>query len=340
MKTKDTSLPESTSKLDIENHPTFSRAIKIKSSAQDAWESWHMWDIIDSKIKNKERDYPTANHKQRFKDFFQSIYYQIKAQFWDIFRSDGTPYLYHLLETAYILLEEWEFEDCDIETIFIALLHDTIEDTFHNVNSLSIFLKQELDDVVFWVHIISKPWFREYIEDEREKKQYALYKEAIGEKNLDPSWNIIDESKVDTRVVIWYNWLKKKYKPIRNQSHFENYTTFERFARYAKNEAEKLGFPCSDNELREICIKAVNVKLADRLHNLRTLWHMSDMQVMRKIKETKDYILPIWSEVNPILTQKIRDEIDILERGLIQRFLTAECTCHKDSVHGILNPSH
>jgi len=55
---------------------------------------------------------------------------------------------------------------------------------------------------------------------------------------------------------------------------------------------------------REVCI----IKLADRLHNLITLWGTDPAKQSRKIQETQDFYLPI-AEKHIILIHEIEDAL-------------------------------
>jgi guanosine-3',5'-bis(diphosphate) 3'-pyrophosphohydrolase len=55
------------------------------------------------------------------------------------------------------------------------------------------------------------------------------------------------------------------------------------------------------------------LKLADRLHNLLTLWNCTKEKRTRKIEETKKYYLP-YAEQHFILYYEILDAIDMLEK--------------------------
>jgi len=290
-----------------------------------------MWDIICDSLPNKNIYFETSHKKQVYKETFQAIYAKIKNLFSSQNRSDGTPYFYHLLETAFILIEESWIEDLAPETIFVALLHDIIEDTNNNYDSLWRNIEPKWRELAFGVHLISKPPFHTYIEDEKERSDYISIVAKIEIDNLDLSWNIIDETLVDNSIVEKYNYFRKKYKPIRNQRHFENYRDYETFKKYAKEEAKELGVSFSDTLLDVICRRSINVKLADRLHNLRTLWHMSKKKIDKKIDETEKYLLWIADEVNPAIANKIRAEIQKLQTDSIPKITdwvkTMVCVC-------------
>lgn len=309
-----TAQPYNAIEWEIKVHPVFWRVLKENPHYQKSGKEINlMWDLICDRLPNK----PLGEEKKKLWSGFRAIYSLVESLFNHNFRSDWTPYFYHLLETAFILLEESWLEEINIEDIFVALLHDVIEDTSQDYNSLWRALSVKWKEIAFWVHIISKPPFHSHMEwNDLETYKNCLYK--IGEENIDLSWNIIDENIIDESIVRQYNEYKKTYKPLRNQKHFENYTDFKTFFEYAKQEAINLWIPYKDEWLEKVCIRSVNVKLADRLHNLRTLWHMSETRVIKKIQETRKYILWIADEVNPSMAEKIRSEITKLEWPIIK----------------------
>ncbi len=304
---------------EIEVHPIFWRILKDNPHFLPTGKEINfMWDMIWDKIPNKETKYPTSEHKKKLWKQFRSIYSMVDDLFSSSLRSDETPYFYHLLETAFILTEESSLDSLNIEDIFVALLHDIIEDTPHDYHSLWKALSHKWKEIAFWVHIISKTSFDTYIDNEEEKKVFEQCFELIWEENLDLSWKIIDDTLLPPDVVEKYNFLKGKYKSIRNTKHFEKYLDFDTFYEYSKWEANKLQIKYSEEWLKKICLRSINVKLADRLHNLKTLWHMSEEKVLKKLRETRIFILPIAEEVNPIMAEKIRSEITKLEWTIIK----------------------
>lgn len=57
---------------------------------------------------------------------------------------------------------------------------------------------------------------------------------------------------------------------------------------------------------------AVRIKLADRLHNLLTIWQQDPERIRRKIAETRDFILPL-AEEHGDLIHEIEDVLKLLE---------------------------
>jgi len=61
----------------------------------------------------------------------------------------------------------------------------------------------------------------------------------------------------------------------------------------------------------------INVKLADRIDNLRTIWCWKEEKIMKKIKETQKYILPLAERYNKKAYKILKDEILKIEQTLI-----------------------
>lgn len=305
---------------EVEKHPIFWRLIDDNHHfIPGDKEIGHMWEMICEKLPHKSIHFETGTKKQQYKEVFYAIYTKVKNLFSSQNRSDGTPYFYHLLETVFILIEESSIENLDPETLFVGLLHDIIEDTDNYYDSLWRNINPKWKELAFWVHLISKPHFHTHIENEEENNTYKNCISSINSENIDLSWKIIDESAEDPEVVKQYNNFRRKYKPIRNKSHFEKYKDLETFINYAKSEAGFFGLKYSEEWMKKICIRSINVKLADRLHNLRTLWHMSDYKIIRKTQETRTYLLNIADEVNPVMAGKLRKEIKKLESEVAER---------------------
>ncbi len=258
----------------------------------------------------------------------RSIYYKVERLFIKKFRTSGEPYFHHLLQTAFIRLEE-SYNDLesgnipDIIDIFYCLLHDIVEDTDMNF----IWLNQAFGkEIAFGTHLISKHPFQTYIgEWKRDKSSKEsdndMYIRIMGDMKLDDDnigidEHIINEEGLNPQDVEDYKYLRAKYRVIRSVKHFEKYLTFDTFFAYAKSEAKDLPITLPDDEIREICHRIIQVKLCDRLHNLRTMSHMDSETIKRKIWETEKYLLPIALETNPVMHQKLVHEIKALRDKL------------------------
>lgn len=326
------------SELKPENHPIFWRILKENPHHLPSWkEMGLMWELI-TKNDTYNFSFNSPKDKQKAWSQFRLIFSLVENLFSEELRSDWTPYFYHLLETAFILVEESEVENSDIETLFTAILHDIIEDTDQDYKWLLQCLNLKKKEIAFGVQIISKPHFSSYI-DHDERGWYKEIMLEIDADNVDLSGNIIDESKIDANLLNRYNYFRKKYKFIRNEAHFKNYIDYETFKTHARKEAKELWESFSDVLLDIICKRSLNVKFADRLHNLRTIDHLSNQRIFKKIHETIDYIVPIAKEVNPIMAQKLQDEIQKLQTLVASRTIWNISDEVKKSTHNVTKNS-
>jgi (p)ppGpp synthase/HD superfamily hydrolase len=78
--------------------------------------------------------------------------------------------------------------------------------------------------------------------------------------------------------------------------------------------AQKKGIKLSEEKLIEITINALDVKFADRIHNLTTQWDPNNLeQVKKKLEETKKYFYKIAQEINITAFNKMKKAILTLE---------------------------
>jgi hypothetical protein len=105
------------------------------------------------------------------------------------------------------------------------------------------------------------------------------------------------------------------YKNERNNDYFFHMQSFDSMFGHVKSIALKNRINLSEEELKEITKNTLDVKFADRIHNLKTQWNPDNIKkVLRKIKETKKYILPIAKETNPEAYKLLCEEIEKLEK--------------------------
>jgi (p)ppGpp synthase/HD superfamily hydrolase len=168
-----------------------------------------------------------------------------KISFNHIKRDSWEPYFRHLERTALIILNE--FSNPTIDKVILALIHDILEDTMVNPQTIEmLFSKKILDKLI----ILSKRVAR-------------------------------DES--------WYMKYPNKY--WRNKDYFEKLLN------------------CKDEVV-------IDVKLADRIDNLRTIWVWPKEKIKKKIAETRKYILPLAEKYNLKAKELLLKEIVKLEQTL------------------------
>ncbi|MDD3794283.1 MAG: hypothetical protein PHI37_05710 [Candidatus Gracilibacteria bacterium] len=221
------------------------------------------------------------NNIEEFKDFvrdFYSMYYLMKKKFKDEYRDDGVRYFEHLREVVNNVLD---LPNPNTQKVLIAIAHDSIEDTNKTFEGLEEDYGYE---VALAVQAISKEPWEEYedfdIKDENERKDQA--------------------------------------KKERNKVYFGHLKNFETFKNHIKNLALVKGFELDEEKIEEIAKNALDVKFADRIHNLSTQWDPNDLeQVRKKVDETKQYFLDIAKETNIDAYNKMQSLILTLEIRLI-----------------------
>ncbi len=299
------------------------------------------WSFIyqNKHIKNYLKD-KTPKEILSIKLKFNHVFAQTEYLFGDKKRSSGDPYFFHLLETAFIRLDVSYDGDNrtqpDVIDVLYALLHDVIEDTQVTYTSIQEHLWNE---IAFGVHLISKRPFNDYIKDKTEMERYIALVGYIWAENIDMNDSIIDESIVDRETIQQYNTMRTHYRIERNKKHFWNYDSFDTFYKYAQKQSALFSTGFCDERLREICERILQIKLCDRLHNLKTLCHMSVEKIERKVEETEKYFMKLAREINPVMAEKMAAELQRLKEIIKQRNIQASIKTPKQRAHGIIENS-
>lgn len=111
-------------------------------------------------------------------------------------------------------------------------------------------------------------------------------------------------------------WLTAK--EIRNKEYFSHLESFESMRNYIEKIAIEDWFKLNEQELDKITKNTIDVKLADRIHNLSTQWNEDNTaKVKRKLDETKIYFLQIAKETNKVAYDKIMTLVLDLELKLV-----------------------
>lgn len=110
------------------------------------------------------------------------------------------------------------------------------------------------------------------------------------------------------------NEIKSKCKIKRNDEYFWHLESYDSMKAHILNLSFENWLILSEKELIEITNNTLDVKFADRIHNLSTQWDPNDLEtVRRKIEETKKYFLSIAKEISKEAFEKLKNEILILE---------------------------
>lgn len=234
----------------------------------------------------------SENEKESLLQKLNLAYELSKNEFNKKNRDNWERYFDHLKEVAFIVLRE--FKNPNLEKILIALLHDIIEDT-----DIDFYILKKLFGVkvAIWVLALSK---------EKIKINNIFHKFKINNSwFLDENWNIKEEIKIKKKN----NELNEKelkilrifehYKEIRNKKYCSTFSTFWTKLNHIKSIAKKYKIKLTKEELIEITKNVLDVKYADRIHNLSTQWDPNNLEkVEQKIEETLDYLLESARENN------------------------------------------
>jgi len=214
---------------------------------------------------------------EEFKTFvrgFTSIYYLMKNKFAETNRSTWERYFEHLRSVVNNVLD---LPNPNTDKVFIAIAHDSIEDTN---KTYEWFNEDFWYKIALWVQVISKSPWEDYIQDTQ---------------------NITDD-------------LKKEAKHKRNTEYFSHLKSLASMKECIYSLASQKWVKLSYTECIEIAINALDVKFADRIHNLSTQWDPADTgTVRRKVDETKEYLLDIAKETNLQAYHKLQSLILQLE---------------------------
>ena len=258
----------------------------------DTLDELKIWKWVDEILDHaKERIFwDRLNEKNivEFKCFvrnFTSLYYMMKAKFSQIYRSSGERYFEHLREVVNNVLD---LPHPTTDKLLIALAHDSIEDTDITFEWLNEFYWQK---VALWVEAISKQPWKQYLNDDEKN----LLENLESRKRDLTEWGY--KSLAD---------LKALWKQRRNYDYFSHIQNFWNLMEYIHLLAESKWIYLNIEELKEIAQDVLDVKLADRIHNLSTQWDPDDTAtVRRKVEETKKYFIEIAKERNPSAYKKL-----------------------------------
>ncbi len=136
---------------------------------------------------------------------------------------------------------------------------------------------------------------------------------------------LIHDIKEDTNIyddtieyMFWKNMLKRLKSISKNDEKLKQKTYEERKQKYF----ERL--------LKYEDRVVIDVKLADRIDNLRTMkWVFSKDKILKKIDETKKYLLPLAEKHNKKALKLIKEEIIKLEKYLSKIELTENLSSSK-----------
>lgn len=260
---------------------------------------------------------------------FNSSYWLLKTKFQYIERNIWWRYIDHQIRVTYKLLKE--SKNPSFRKVFMSLDHDTLEDTNITCDALQQILAN--DEIPFWVLLISKEPFKNFLKWLRDR---LTFRKIDNSWILNSKWLLKDSflkklkkhpekiTKEEFSALEDYKKLEIKYKKIRNEIYFSHMKDFDTFYKYALKLAKNHRIRLSKDEMKEICIDAIEVKIFDRIDNLETaevykeLTEENIKKAKRKIKETKTYFYKISSEIHPDLYDRLKYEVEKLENFIIE----------------------
>jgi len=241
-------------------------------------------ELVKEKIFDGEL---TSENIEEFKSFtrkFTAMYYLMKDKFEGIYRDGGERYFEHLRAVVVNVLE---LPNPNLQKVMIALAHDSIEDT----NKTFAWLAEDYGSfLAIWVQALSKNHWSEY--------RPAKY------KNTD-AW--FQETEADKAI---------KYAAVvkRNEDYFGHLESFGSMKQHIISIAKKYNVEITKEQAHKLTQDALDVKFADRIHNLSTQWDPNNLgQVRKKVDETKTYFLKVARETNIDAYSKLQSLVLQLE---------------------------
>lgn len=200
-------------------------------------------------------------------------------------------YFNHLTGTMNIVLNE--LPNPNINTVVMAMLHDSIEDIE--------LIDQKVVTSIFW----------EYLS----KWVYSLSKKDLEAYYLSP-YEVERLQTMDKEI----KKLASEWDDLGNKT--ENDRRIKELKDMRKIIVEKAKLERQDHyfwHLDELDDNYLTVKFADRIHNLRTLDGMWIESIVKKIKETEKYFLPVAEKRNEVALELMLIEIRKLKKFLAWR---------------------
>lgn len=245
-----------------------------------------MLDMVKDTIFDGELTKENIDQFKRFARKFSALYYLMKDKFADTYRDGGERYFEHLRAVVVNVLE---LPNPNLDKVLIALAHDSIEDTDKTYEGLAEDYGYK---VALAVLAISKEPWEKY---EEQTHGYKPKREAIA-------------------------------KAKRNEAYFWHMQSFESMAEHIKHLSVEKWLTLKQEEINEITKNALDVKFADRIHNLSTQWdeeanllshhdktESNADKTRRKVDETNKYFLKVASTTNPEAYKKLKELILKLE---------------------------
>lgn len=210
----------------------------------------------------------------------------------------------------------------EFERIIIALEHDTLEDTDISFEAMAQGVWAR---ITLWVQLVTKPAFWDFITDQDDlilldkiKQSWVLNSKWLlnhrfklkqflmsnghnhEEKTIlfwNQSYNISPEEKHALKI---YNTLKNKYKEIRDDAYYIRFASLESMIELAQEINKKYTLRLSEIDIYEVAQNAIEIKIADRSHNLNDMWPLQNTpeKIQKKIDETNNKLLHLAYQID------------------------------------------
>lgn len=217
-------------------------------------------------------------------------------------RKSGEPFIIHPIAVAAILADLRMDRDC----IIAGLLHDTVEDTPVTLEDLETLFGTDVRRIVEGETKLTKlaKKIRSDQPVELQDSQSSRARQQLSPKCSEPACNNVSEGSKyspgtvdpstsdlttapETKAAVWQNEREKREEELQKQA--DNLRAM---------------FIAMTEDVRVII-----VKLADRLHNMRTLAHMSSEKQKKISKETLEFFAPLAHRLG---MRRIKSELEEL----------------------------
>ena len=255
--------------------------------------------LVIEKIFWWELNDENAEEFRKFINRFKKHYFGMKDEFDWVERSSWERYFEHLREVVNNVLD---LPNPNLDKVYAAILHDVIEDRpKYNFGVLNAIAGEK---VALMVQAISKEPSENYHWDAMDTNEKAAY--------VKPPYKFTDE-------------VKKKAKILRNEEYFSHMESFDSMKNHISELAEEKGIELTEGELDEVTQDTLDVKFADRIHNLSTQWHPEKTDwVVRKMEETVKYFLPVAKATNQEAYNQMMEHLSRLRVQLFNVWVNVE----------------
>lgn len=194
------------------------------------------------------------------------------------------------------------------------------------------FLRETENRDTFFARI-AKMFPRGDMRYKRIERAYNIAKEAFSKKYRDDGARYFEHLRATTLIAIVHLRVRDPsvivalllhdiIEDIRDWTYERVHLTFnedvadlvwwvssEKFPEHANGEDQDR---CYHQKLAEAPRLAILIKVCDRLHNLMSMWTHDPARILRKIKETRDFILPL-AEKHQLMIHELEDTLTMLE---------------------------